>query len=69
MAIGDDNNKIYRLTIEYNSDTEEIEYIAEEIIDNKDIETHIRGEIDLEEYGWDEDSLEFMREHYLSGEA
>ena len=69
MAIGDDKNKIYKLTIEYNSDTEEIEYIEEAIIDNVDLDAHIRGKVDLEEYGWDEDTLEYMREHYMSGEA
>ena len=63
------DNMIYMLTIEYNRKTEEIEYIAEEVIDDTDIETHIRGTIDMEEQGWDIDALEFMREHYNSGDA
>tara|TARA_R100000458_G_C8222111_1_gene206140 strand:- start:224 stop:433 length:210 start_codon:yes stop_codon:yes gene_type:complete len=62
-------NMVYMLTVEYNPDTEEIEYIAEEIIDDTDLETHIRGKLDMEQQGWDVDILEFMREHYLSGEA
>ena len=62
-------NKIYMLTVEFDPDTEEIEYIAEELIDNKDVDAHIRGKVDTEEYGWDEDTLEYMREHYMSGEA
>jgi len=67
--IGDSDNKLYILTIEYNTKTEEIEFIAEEIVDNKDTEAHIRGEVDLEEYGWDSDILEYMRDHYMSGKA
>lgn len=62
-------NMVYMLTVEYDPDTEEIEYIAEELIDDTDIETHIRGKLDMEKQGWDVDILEFMREHYLSGEA
>ena len=61
--------KIYILTIEYDPNSEEIEFIAEEIIDDKDRLTHIQGALDLEEQGWDLDALEFMREHYMSGEA
>jgi hypothetical protein len=69
MEIGNNRNKIYILTIEYNPETEEIEYVAEEIIDNKDVLTHIRGSVDLDEYGWDIETLEYMRDHYASGEA
>tara|TARA_R110002020_G_scaffold428081_1_gene637553 strand:- start:707 stop:916 length:210 start_codon:yes stop_codon:yes gene_type:complete len=69
MADSNSKNKIYILTIEYNSDSEEIEYIAEEIIDDKDFLTHVKGTLDIEEHGWDIEALEFMREHYMSGEA
>jgi hypothetical protein len=69
MAIGNEKNKIYILTIEYNPKTEEIEYIAEEVVDNKDLLTHIRGSVDIDEYGWDIETLEYMRDHYSSGEA
>ena len=67
--IGGKDNKVYILTIEYDPKSEEIEFISEEIIDNKDYTTHIQGTLDLEERGWDIDALEFMREHYMSGEA
>ena len=63
-------NKLYLLTIEYNPETEEIEYIGEEIIDNRAIdEVNDRGEIDIEESKWDIDALEYMREHYTSGKS
>ena len=62
-------NMVYMLTVEYDPDTEEIEYIAEELIDDTDIETHIRGKLDMEKQGWDVDILEFMREHYTSGKS
>ena len=66
----DFKNKIYMLTIEYNSETEEIEYIAEEIIDNRSIEEldHV-GDMDLEENKWDLKELEYMRDHYTSGKS
>jgi|TARA_R110000824_G_scaffold257964_3_gene446919 hypothetical protein len=68
--IVDNKNKIYMLTIEYNSETEEIEYIAEEIIDNRSVEEfdHI-GNMDLEECKWDLKDLEYMRDHYTSGKS
>ena len=68
--IVDNKNKIYMLTIEYNSETEEIEYIAEEIIDNRSVEEfdHI-GNMDLEECKWDLKDLEYMRNHYTSGKS
>tara|TARA_Y100001938_G_C7807197_1_gene290059 strand:+ start:135 stop:344 length:210 start_codon:yes stop_codon:yes gene_type:complete len=63
-------NKLYLLTIEYNSDTEEIEYIEEQIIDNRELEEVAeRGTIDMEELQWDIDDLEYMREHYTSGQS
>ena len=61
--------KIYILTVEYDPNNDEIEFIAEEIIDDKDRLTHIQGYLDLEENGWDLDALEYMREHYQSGKA
>jgi hypothetical protein len=69
MAKGSSKNKIYILTIEYNSETDEIEYIAEEVIDDKEFLTHIRGTLNIDECGWDIESLEYMREHYMSGKA
>ena len=38
-------------------------------IDDKDFLTHVKGTLDIEEHGWDIEALEFMREHYMSGEA
>ena len=61
--------KIYILTVEYDPNSEEIEFIAEEVIDNKDRLTHIQGSLDLEEQGWDLEALEYMREHYQSGKS
>ena len=57
--------KKYILTIEYNPDTEEIEYISEEVDDDttKDI-----GTIDIDEY-FDEDILEYIRGCYIIGKA
>ena len=69
MANSNSKNKIYILTIEYNSENEEIDYIAEEVIDDKEFLTHIQGTLNLEESGWDIEALEYMREHYMSGEA
>ena len=66
MAL-DSKNKIYLLTIEFNSETEEIEYIAEELVDNRDVSE--LGYLDLEEAGWDIDALEIMRDHYISGKS
>ena len=63
----DNKNKIYILTIEYNSETEEIEYIAEEIVDNRQFEEV--GSMDMEEQEWDLEALEYMRKHYESGDA
>jgi len=63
----DNKNKIYILTIEYNSETEEIEYIAEEIVDNRQLDEV--GSMDMEESGWDVDALEFMKDHYTSGKS
>ena len=63
-------NQIYLLTIEFNSETEEIEYIAEEIIDNRLLEeVDYIGDMDLEASGWDIEDLEFMRDHYSSGKS
>ena len=65
----DNDKKIYKLTVEYDPKTEEIEYISEEIIDNQDLETYIYGEIDLESLDFEVEMLEYIRDHYSSGEA
>ena len=56
--------KTYMLTIEYNEDTEEIEYIQEEIIEpDEPSQIRVLGALDLEER-FDEDSLDIIREFY-----
>jgi|TARA_R110002012_G_scaffold222419_1_gene394265 hypothetical protein len=57
-------NKTYLLTIEYNEDTEEIEYIQEEIIDPDESTTvKVLGLLDLEDM-FNEDSLDIIKEVY-----
>ena len=60
--------KVYTLTIAYNQETEEIEYISEEI--------EGKAESILEDYGvvsldntFDEEDLEFITGCYIVGEA
>ena len=57
--------KRYILTIEYNPDTEEIEYISEEV-DDDSIEDY--GNIDVDDY-FDEEMLEYMLDNYIVGKA
>ena len=60
--------KIYRLKIVYDEDTEEIEYIQEDITGD-DIEVvYERGSIDLGGY-FDEEGLELIAGCYIVGEA
>ena len=57
-------NKTYLLTIEYNEDTEEIEYIQEEIIDpDESTKTKVLGALELEDI-FNEESLSIIREIY-----
>jgi hypothetical protein len=58
--------KTYVLTIEYNEETEEIEYLTEEIL-TEEI-TFYYGEIDQEDY-WDEETAELFRHGYIHGET
>ena len=62
-------NKIYTLTIVYNTDSEEVEYLQETIhvddmgdIDNASIL------VDLSDY-WDEDTLKQLTDHHYVAEA
>ena len=57
--------KKYILTIEYNTDTEEIEYIQEEIIDD-DEAIFEYGDITINEY-FDEDTLKMLEGIYILG--
>ena len=60
--------KVYSLTIVYNDKTEEIEYIAEEISDERAETVLERGDINLEGY-FDEDDLKLIAGSYEIGEA
>jgi hypothetical protein len=54
--------KQYILTIEYNKDTEQIEYLQEEIVNCDEKEVMIE---EINEYNyWDEDSIRFIRKYY-----
>ena len=56
--------KRYVLTIEYNTDTEEIEYIQEELTDDEEVFEY--GDIILDDY-FDEEALELISESYILG--
>lgn len=58
-------NKVYVLSIEFNEDTEEVEYIQEDIIDKDEIERLAHASEVIEEYDyWDEESIKFIRKYY-----
>ena len=58
--------KRYILEIAYNDETEEIEYLTEEIIE--DDNTFYYGDIDLAEY-FDEETMELIKEGYIIGDS
>ena len=58
------NIKRYILTIEYNTETEEIEYIQEEIVDDEPLMEY--GEIILNDY-FDEETLKMFTSSYIMG--
>jgi len=58
--------KRYILTIEYNSDTEEIEYIQEEMVNEDEGSLWEYGDFILDDY-FDEESLELIKEAYILG--
>ncbi len=58
--------KTYILTIEYNEETEEIEYLTEESYE--DSTSFYYGEIDVSEW-WDEETLELLKDGYIFGEC
>ena len=60
--------KVYTLTIAYNEEKEEIEYISEEIADDDAEVTMERGTIVLNDY-FDEEGLELIAGCYIMGEA
>ena len=58
--------KKYMLTIEYNEDTEEIEYIQEEMVDDEMEHAFEYAEMILDDY-FDEESLELVSSRYILG--
>ena len=61
-------NKIYTLTIVYNDDSEEVEYLQETIcVDDADLEISSIL-VDLSDY-WDEETLKLLKDHYYLAEA
>ena len=56
--------KRYILTIEYNTDTEEIEYIQEEMVNDDSVFEY--GGLVLDDY-FDDESLELIKEAYILG--
>ena len=60
--------KTYLLTIEYDSDTDTIEYLQEEILEDDETKTKSLGSFDLETR-FDKDVLDYIRKHYIVGET
>tara|TARA_Y100000310_G_scaffold282836_1_gene304380 strand:- start:268 stop:453 length:186 start_codon:yes stop_codon:yes gene_type:complete len=60
--------KVYTLTIVYNEDKEEIEYICEEVTDDSDNMIMEYGTMVLNDY-FDEEGLELISGCYIIGEA
>ena len=56
--------KKYILTIAYNDETEEIEYIQEEMVDNESVWEY--GDLVLDDY-FDEESLKLISDGYILG--
>ena len=62
-------NKIYTLTIVYNDDSEEVEYLQETIcVDDMGDVDNASILVDLSDY-WDEDTLKQLKDHYYMAEA
>ena len=62
-------NKIYTLTIVYNDELEEVEYLQETIcVDNTEAVVKASILVDLSDY-WDEDTLKQLTDHYYVAEA
>tara|TARA_Y100000310_G_scaffold124993_1_gene123838 strand:+ start:1582 stop:1779 length:198 start_codon:yes stop_codon:yes gene_type:complete len=61
-------NKIYTLTIMYDEDAEEVEYLQETIsVDDVEVEKSSIL-LDLSDY-WDEETLKLLKDHYYLAEA
>ena len=64
------SKRIYHLTIEYDVETEQIEYILETVeeVDDEHVQLKEIGVMDLEEY-FDKDTLREILQNYEVGEA
>ena len=64
------SKRIYHLTIEYDAETEEIEYILETVdeVDEDHVQLTQIGSIDLEEY-FDKETLREILSNYEMAEA
>jgi hypothetical protein len=64
------SKRIYHLTIEYDADTEEIEYILETVdhVDDGHVQLIQIGTVDLEKY-FDKETLKEILQCYEVGEA
>lgn len=58
--------KTYILTISYNEDTDEVEYLKEEVLCEET--TFEMGELDISEY-FDDEALEMIENEYIVGEC
>ena len=58
--------KKYILTIAYDDETDQVEYLSEELV--TDDSTFYYGDIDLGEY-WDDEVLKLMKDVYIIGES
>ena len=62
-------NKIYTLTIVYNDDSEEVEYLQETVcVDDMEEPDKASILVDLSDH-WDEDTLKQLKDQYYMAEA
>ncbi|QDP56904.1 MAG: hypothetical protein Unbinned3849contig1000_36 [Prokaryotic dsDNA virus sp.] len=62
-------NKVYHLTIAFNDEMDEVEYIDEEVINEDELFTSvIIGNYDLADY-WDKDTYKLFTQVGICGEA
>ena len=57
-------NKLYILTIEFNDETDEIEYVQEEVVDPDDLKgENVIGVVEDYKF-WDQESIDYIRQYY-----
>ena len=62
-------DKLYTLTIAYNDETEEVEYLEETItVEDTDVESKSML-LDFTDDYWDEDSIKLLKDSYFIAEA